>query len=284
MPIAVGVGLEEDSTRCMFRGVCGNGEGGREVGEVKDGLGEEKTLEGIKGGLAGGGPIPGEVLLGEVEERVGNVRIIGDESPVEIGETKEGANIFHLGWCGPIRDAIEFDGVHGQLAGFDDHAEVFHLVGGKLAFLEFQVKVQLGHALQDALRALFVEGGVGGVDEEVIHIDNEPSFGDHIAERVVHEVFEGGGGIGESKEHHSWFEEPLVGDEGGFPLMSVLDSYIVVSPPNIEFGEYFSIPQFIYEVRDEGKGVGITDGVLVDVSIVLAGAESSIFLFDEEER
>ena len=137
MPIAIRVGLEEDGARRVFRGVRGNSEGGGEIGEVKDGFGEEKTLEGIKGGLTGGGPVPGEVLLGEVEDRMGDVRIVGDELSVEIGEATEGANILHLGWHGPIRDAVEFDGVHGQLTGFNDHAKVLYLVSGELAFLEF---------------------------------------------------------------------------------------------------------------------------------------------------
>ena len=120
----------------MFRGVCGNSEGGREVGEVKDRLGEEEMFEGIKGGLARGGPVPGEVLLGEVEERASDIGVIGDESSVEIGETKERANVFHLGWCRPICDAVELDGVHGQLAGFNDHSKVFYLAGGELTLLE----------------------------------------------------------------------------------------------------------------------------------------------------
>ena len=141
VPVTIRIGLEEDGTRCVFRGVCGNSEGGGEVGEVKDGLGEEETFEGVEGGLTRRGPVPGEVLLGEVEERMSDIRVVGDEPSVEIGEAKERANVFHLNWCGPIRDAVEFDGVHGQLAGFNNHAEVFYLVGGELALLEFQMKV-----------------------------------------------------------------------------------------------------------------------------------------------
>ena len=137
VPVAVGVSLKEDSARCVFRGVRGDSEGGGEVGEVKDGFGEEKMLEGLKGGLTRRGPVPGKVLLGEVEERAGDVGVVGDESSVEIGKAKERANVFHLGWYGPICDAVEFDGVHGQLAGFNDHAEVFYLVSGELALLEF---------------------------------------------------------------------------------------------------------------------------------------------------
>ena len=76
-----------------------------------------------------------------------------------------------------------------------------------------------------------MEGRVGGVDEEIIHVDNEPSFGNHVVEGVVHETLEGGGGVGEPEEHHSRFEEAFVGDEGRLPLVTVLDSYVVMYIP-----------------------------------------------------
>ena len=94
---------------------------------MKDGFGEEEAFEGVKGGLARRGPVPGEVLFGEVEERAGDVGVIRDESSVEIGETKKRVNVFHLSWCRPICDAIEFDGVHGQLAGLNNHSKVFYV-------------------------------------------------------------------------------------------------------------------------------------------------------------
>ena len=55
-------------------------------------------------------------------------------------------------------------------------------------------------------------------------------------------------------------------------MMSVLNSDIVVPPPDIEFSEEFSSLELINEVRDEGEGIGIVDGVLVKVPIVLTGA------------
>ena len=73
VPIAIGVGLEEDDARHILRGIRGDREGGREVGEVEDGFGKEKTFEGVEGGLAGRGPVPREVLLGEVEEGAGDL-------------------------------------------------------------------------------------------------------------------------------------------------------------------------------------------------------------------
>ena len=166
---------------------------------------------------------------------------------------------------------------------FNDHAEVFDLINGELALFEFQMKVKFSHALQDAFGAFFMKGGVGGVDEGIVHIDDKSSFGNHVAEGVIHEALEGSGGVGEPEEHYSGFKKSFMGDEGCFPLVTVLDLYIVVPPLNVKFGEDLGILQFVYEVGDEGKGVGVANGVFIDVVVVLEGVESSIFLFDEKE-
>ena len=64
------------------------------------------------------------------------------------------------------------------------------------------------------------------VDKEVVHVDDKPSFHNHIAKGVVHESLEGSGRVGESKEHHRGFKHSLMGDESGLPLVAILDSYI----------------------------------------------------------
>jgi len=92
--------------------------------------------------------------------------------------------------------------------------------------------------------------GVGGEDKEIIHIDDEPSFSDHISEGVVHESLEGGGRVGEVKEHDGRLKETFMGDEGGLPLVSVFDADVVVAPLNIELGEDFGISEFIDKVGD----------------------------------
>ena len=125
---------------------------------------------------------------------------------------------------------------------------------------------------------------IGGVNEEVIHVNNNPPFCNHIAKRVVHKTLEGGGGISETEEHHCRFKESFVGNEGGFPLMSIFDSDIIVSPSDIKLGEEFRPLEFIDEVRDERERVCITDGMFIDIAIVLTGSEAAIFLFNEEER
>ena len=95
---------------------------------------------------------------------------------------------------------------------------------------------------------------IRGIDEEVVHVDDEPAFHDHIVEGVVHESLQGGRGVGKAKEHHSWFEESFMSDKGSFPMVSILNVNVIISPANIEFGKDFHSLKFVNEVRDEGKG------------------------------
>ena len=69
---------------------------------------------------------------------------------------------------------------------------------------------------------------------------------------VVHIGLEGSQGIAETKKHYGWLIEPERGGEGRLPLVFWADEDIVVSPPDIEFGENFAVFQFIYQLRDEG--------------------------------
>ena len=59
-----------------------------------------------------------------------------------------------------------------------------------------------------------------------------------------------GGRVGHAKEHDSVFIESLVGNEGSLPLVSILNSNIVISPSYAKLGEDFGIFEFVDEVRD----------------------------------
>ena len=167
---------------------------------------------------------------------------------------------------------------------FHYHSEVFDFRNVELALLKLEVEVKLGHLLEDVVSSFSVGFWVWGGDEEVVHVDDEPSFSDHVVERVVHESLECGGGVAQTKEHDGGFKESFVGDEGRLPLVTILDMDVVVPPSNVEFCEVASIFLLVHEVGDEGKGVGVTGGVFVEVSVVLARMKFSILLFDKEER
>ena len=78
---------------------------------------------------------------------------------------------------------------------------------------------------------------VCGVDQDVIHIDGQPVFAQFFCEYGVHHSLECSGGIRESEEHDSRFEQALIGDEGCLPFVSFFDAYVIVSPAYVEFGE-----------------------------------------------
>ena len=87
---------------------------------------------------------------------------------------------FGGGW--PGSSAIKFYWVYGKLTEFHDHSKVFDFRDVKLAFFELQVKIKLGHLLKDIMSLFSMSLWVWGGDEEVIHIDDKPSFSDHVLE------------------------------------------------------------------------------------------------------
>ena len=101
---------------------------------------------------------------------------------VEVSEAKKGLHVPDFGRSQPGSDATKFDWVHGELTRFHDHSEVLNFRNIELAFLKFKVEVKLGHVLKDTVSSFSVGGGVRGGNEEVIHVDDKPSFNDHVSE------------------------------------------------------------------------------------------------------
>ena len=127
-------------------------------------------------------------------------------------------------------------------------------------------------SLKHTSGALMMESDVIlGVDSHVIHVDLKPLLRKHICKDVVHESLEGGGGVTEPKEHDSGFKESHGGDESGFPLIFFLDANVVISPMNVEFGEQGGFFHVVDEFRDQGERIGISDGVGVQIAVILAG-------------
>ena len=60
--------------------------------------------------------------------------------------------------------------------------------------------------MQYLTSSLDVGSLIGGKYEKVVHVDDKPSFSDHISEGIIHEMLECGGGVVETKEHDSRFK------------------------------------------------------------------------------
>jgi len=122
------------------------------------------------------------------------------------------------------------------------------------------------------------------VHHEVVHVDDEPSFCKVVGEDMVHERLEGRQRVALAKEHNRRFIKPVRSSESGLPLVSLLNPNVVISPPDIEFGEIPGVFESVNEVRDTRKRVSILDHMRINVAVVLAGVEHSIFLWDKKER
>ena len=116
---------------------------------------------------------------------------------------------------------------------------------------------------------------------EVIHIDNEPTFHEVISEDMVHEHLKGRRRVALAKEHN--FVKPIRSSESSLPLVSLLNPNIVIPLPDIKFGEVPRVFESVDKVRDTRKRVSILDCMRIHISVVLAGVERSILLWDEEE-
>ena len=118
---------------------------------------------------------------------------------------------------------------------------------------------------------------------QVVHIDLEPSFRDHIGENMVHERLKSRRGVTKPEEHYSGLKEAERSDECCFPLVFLPDANVVVSPTNIELGEQCRVLHIIDQLRDEGERISIANGVGVKISVVLAWPQGSIFFGYKEK-
>ena len=109
-----------------------------------------------------------------------------------------------------------------------------------------------------------------GMYPQVVHVNLEPLFGDHVGENMVHECLKSRRGIAEPKEHYSRFKEAKQSDERSFPLVFLPDVNVVISPSNIKLGEQCRVFHIINQLRDEGERIPVANGVGVEIAIILA--------------
>ncbi|KAG5733786.1 hypothetical protein E4T56_gene8207 [Termitomyces sp. T112] len=147
----------------------------------------------------------------------------------------------------------------------------------------FEIELVMAEAFQDEAHDLAVLLQCFGVDENVVEVYAHYAFGNKVLEDVVHHCLEGGQAIGESKEHNKRFEQSPVGLEGSLPLVSLLDACIIVSLPDIQFGEVLHTLEVDDELRDEGEVVVVLHGHGIENLEVLNQSKQAVLLSNEED-
>jgi len=121
-----------------------------------------------------------------------------------------------------------------------------------------------------------------GKDENIIQVYYHYPFSDEVSEDVVHYCLEGSQTVSYSKEHHQRFEQAMVGMEGGLPLVSRLDAYVVETLADVQFSKVFGSGKLQDEFGNEGQEILILYHHRVESPIVLYQPERTVLLFDKE--
>ena len=94
---------------------------------------------------------------------------------------------------------------------------------------------------------------------------------------MIHERLESRWSVTEPEEHDGRFKESERSDERSLPLVFFANMNVVKSPSDIKLGENHGVFHIVNQFRDKRQGVGIGDGMGVQVPIVLTGMKRTIF-------
>ncbi|KIK25323.1 hypothetical protein PISMIDRAFT_97008, partial [Pisolithus microcarpus 441] len=121
------VAVESDGVKLAIRAIGGIGFDsdwhiGNPMGEY--GSRGEGIFEVDEGRVAFLRKIPSHIFLGEAGQWHNYLRIVMDESSIEVCKPKEGLNVLDFLWFGPITDGLNLVSRHSQTRGREDVAKV----------------------------------------------------------------------------------------------------------------------------------------------------------------
>lgn len=112
---------------------------------------------------------------------------------------------------------------------------------------------------------VFLEGRT--VDQDVVKLGGAEVV-EEGAEDIVDEVLEVGRSVGKSKGHDQGFEETVSCPDCSRPLFPLSHPNHVVGASNIQGSIIFCLGEAIQCVSDQGQGVAILNGSLIEATIV----------------
>ena len=154
----------------------------------------------------------------------------------------------------------------------EDEAKVFNCGLFEGTLLRFEVEMVFTEDVKDLyydLMMLFFS--LTAKDEDVVHIDDDYPLVNEFFEEVIHHHMEGGGTVCQAKEHHQGLKEASVHPEGSFPLVSLFNMHVVVSPTDVQLCEVLGIGfrDLVKDVWDQREGVGILHCHCIELLVVL---------------
>ena len=136
----------------------------------KDRSGSEHFLEKFKSGAAFLSEIPRGTFRCELSKRNCDFQVIVNESPVEVGEAKEGLYVFNLPRFWPLLDNLNFFIGHCQAEVCQDVSEELNGILVPFAFIHFDVETVFPKALEQFADVFFVLFEIVRIDGNIIEM------------------------------------------------------------------------------------------------------------------
>jgi hypothetical protein len=180
----------ENGRKSIVGGVCFHYELGVRNPMCEDRSCGESLLEWVKGRLTILGKISFDVLPSQSREQNCYIRVVMDESSIEVGKPKERLNIFHFTGYRPLLDGLDLVGGHGKAVRREDISEVLQRVTVPFAFTRVCEQIVLPESLEDLSNVFSMLSGGVGVHKDVVEVDEYVDV-EKVAKNVVHELLEG---------------------------------------------------------------------------------------------
>ena len=119
-------------------------------------------------------------------------------------------------------------------------------------------------------------------NKNVIQVDNYYTLHNEILEDVIHHCPEGGQTVSHTNKYHKGLKQTMVSMEGCLELISELDTYIVKSLSNVEFGEVLGSVKLRDKLRNQRERVLVLNCCGIKCLVVLNKIEKAILFLDEE--
>ena len=199
------------------------------------------------------------------------MRELGDESAVEVHKPHEGLNLGDILRGRPTSNASNFDGIHFNMSFQEDKTQVLHREAFERAFLGLEVELMPLEYVQDSGHYHLMMFNCVCIYQDVIHIDCHIALINEVLKDVVHHCLESSRTVGEAEEHDKGFEEASICSKGSFPLITLLDLYVVISPAYIQLREVsgLRVRDLVDNIWYEGERVGILHRYHIKFLIIL---------------
>ncbi|KIN99444.1 hypothetical protein M404DRAFT_155233 [Pisolithus tinctorius Marx 270] len=186
--------------------------------------GAEGILQVEESGVALLRKVPRSTLLREVSEWNDDVRVVINESSVEICKTKERLDVSHLPWLRPVVDCLNLLSRHGETRGRKNITKVLDGVRVKLTLLWLGIKTMLSE-VAEYLFYMFV---YHNADIEHVHKD------------AINKLLEGRRCISQTEWHYLPLIRTITSAECHFPFISICNADQMIGMAEVDLGIDFN--------------------------------------------